>query len=288
MKKLPLLPTIIGTGFGSGFWPWGPGTAGALTGMLIWYALSFMLNSTLLFAVTLSCIVVFTIAGTWAVRRLSPFWGSDPQKVVIDEMVGVWVPLLAVPASDIWLVLASFVLFRLFDILKPLGIRTLDRRKGAFYVMADDILAGVYSLIIIVAVRSEERRVGKVITFCKAQCSAWIASAIDFGTTIILAHVFGLWYGYSTFIGALNGGIANCLINYRWVFHAFEMKKRNIAIRYLVVWGGSILLNTYGTYILTELSDQYFMFSKIIVSVIVAVFWNYQMQYRFVFNSKNK
>lgn len=153
MKKLPLLPTIIGTGFGSGFWPWGPGTAGALTGMLIWYALSFMLNSTLLFAVTLSCIVVFTIAGTWAVRRLSPFWGSDPHKVVIDEMVGVWVPLLAVPASDIWLALASFVLFRLFDILKPLGIRTLDRRKGAFYVMADDILAGVYSLIIIVAVQ---------------------------------------------------------------------------------------------------------------------------------------
>lgn len=153
MKKLPLLPTIIGTGFGSGFWPWGPGTAGALTGMLIWYALSFMLNSTLLFAVTLSCIVVFTIAGTWAVRRLSPFCGSDPQKVVIDEMVGVWIPLLAVPASDIWLALASFVLFRLFDILKPLGIRTLDRRKGAFYVMADDILAGVYSLIIIVAVQ---------------------------------------------------------------------------------------------------------------------------------------
>ena len=153
MKKLPLLPTIIGTGFGSGFWRWGPGTAGALTGMLIWYALSFMLNSTLLFAVTLSCIVVFTIAGTWAVRRLSPFWGSDPQKVVIDEMVGVWVPLLAVPASDIWLALASFVIFRLFDILKPLGIRTLDRRKGAFYVMADDILAGVYSLIIIVAVQ---------------------------------------------------------------------------------------------------------------------------------------
>ncbi len=153
MKKLPLLPTIIGTGFGSGFWPWGPGTAGALTGMLIWYALSFMLNSTLLFAVTLSCIVVFTIAVTLAVRRLSPFWCSDPQKVVIDEMVGVWVPLLAVPASDIWLALASFVLFRLFDILKPLGIRTLDRRKGAFYVMADDILAGVYSLIIIVAVQ---------------------------------------------------------------------------------------------------------------------------------------
>ena len=96
----------------------------------------------------------------------------------------------------------------------------------------------------------------KLITFCKAQCSAWIASAIDFGTTIIFAHVFGLWYGYSTFIGALSGGIANCLINYRWVFHAYDVKKKSIAIRYLLVWSGSILLNTYGTYILTELSDH--------------------------------
>lgn len=153
MKKLPLLPTIIGTGFGSGFWPWGPGTAGALTGMLIWYALSFVHNSTFLFATTLSCIIIFTILGTWATKRLSPFWGSDPKKVVIDEIVGVWIPLLAVPASDIWLALASFVLFRFFDILKPLGIRRLDRHEGAFFVMADDIMAGIYSLIIIVVVQ---------------------------------------------------------------------------------------------------------------------------------------
>ena len=83
----------------------------------------------------------------------------------------------------------------------------------------------------------------KLITFCKAQCSAWISSAIDFGTTIIFAHAFGIWYGYSTFLGALAGGITNCLINYRWVFHAFGIKKKNIAIRYMIVWTGSILLN---------------------------------------------
>ena len=153
MKRLPLLPTIIGTGFGSGFWPWGPGTAGALLGMLLWYALSFLLTSTVLFAITLCAIVVFTILGTWATKRLEPFWGSDPKKVVVDEMVGVWIPLLAVPSQSLWLALASFVLFRFFDILKPLGIRKLDRHNGAFFVMADDILAGIYSLIIIVAVQ---------------------------------------------------------------------------------------------------------------------------------------
>ena len=49
--------------------------------------------------------------------------------------------------------IAAFVLFRLFDIFKPLGIRKIDNMKGAFYVMADDILAGIYSLIIIIAAR---------------------------------------------------------------------------------------------------------------------------------------
>ena len=101
MKRLPLLPTIIGTGFGSGFWPWGPGTAGALLGMLLWYALSFLLTSTVLFAITLCAIVVFTILGTWATKCLEPFWGSDPKKVVVDEMVGVWIPLLAVPSQSL-------------------------------------------------------------------------------------------------------------------------------------------------------------------------------------------
>jgi phosphatidylglycerophosphatase A len=63
--------------------------------------------------------------------------------VVIDEMVGVWIPLLI--ASSWKQALLALLLFRFFDIVKPLGIRALDRRKGAFWVMADDILAGIYS-----------------------------------------------------------------------------------------------------------------------------------------------
>lgn len=127
----------------------------------------------------------------------------------------------------------------------------------------------------------------QLVKFCKAQCSAWIASGVDFGVTLAL-NALGLWYGYATFTGAISGGVTNCCINYRWVFHAFGMKKKNVAFRYMLVWSGSIAFNTWGTYLLTELSGMNFIISKIIVAVIVAVLWNYQMQCRFVFLSNHK
>lgn len=150
MSKLPRLATIIGTGFGSGFWPWGPGTAGAVVAVVIWYMLSLFIVGRALVAVTLALTVVFTILGTWATAKLMPFWGNDPHRVVVDEIVGVWIPLLAVEAGDIVYAIVALVLFRFFDIVKPLGIRALDRRVGAFYVMADDLLAGLYSLIVVI------------------------------------------------------------------------------------------------------------------------------------------
>lgn len=65
-------------------------------------------------------------------------------------MVGVWIPLsLLQPFTkdSLWWALAALVLFRFFDMVKPLGIKKLDRKKGAFYVMADDILGGIYAAI---------------------------------------------------------------------------------------------------------------------------------------------
>ena len=158
MNRPPTLPIIIGTGFGSGFWPWGPGTAGAVLATAMWAALSFFLSAGTLFAVTLSAIILFTASGTWATARLMPYWGDDPKRVVVDEMVGVWIPLLVCPplstGGSAWLwAAAALVLFRFFDILKPLGIRRIDRMHGAFYVMADDIAAGVYSVALILLAR---------------------------------------------------------------------------------------------------------------------------------------
>lgn len=127
-----------------------------------------------------------------------------------------------------------------------------------------------------------------VFTFAKAQCTAWIASGFDFGVTIFLVSFCRIWYPYATFIGAVLGGITNCACNYRWVFHAFGLRKSKVAFRYAIVWTGSILLNFYGTYTLTEATGMSYIISKTIIAAIVAVCWNYQMQSRFVFHGKKK
>ena len=150
MDRPPLLPVIIGTGFGTGFWPWGPGTAGAVLATLLWAVLHAQMSQLPLQVVTLLLILGSTIAGTWATRRLMPFWGDDPARVVIDEMAGQWVALLA--ATQWTTALAALLLFRFFDILKPLGIRAIDRRRGAFWVMADDLLAGAYAAVIVLVI----------------------------------------------------------------------------------------------------------------------------------------
>lgn len=156
-SKPPLLPVIIGTGFGAGFWPWGPGTAGAVLATVIWLLLHSVCTFFVLEATTVVLILSFTFLGTWATQRLMPFWGDDPGRVVVDEMVGVWVALLPaadwhaaqLSSGDWWIALAALLLFRFFDIVKPLGIRALDRRRGAFWVMADDLLAGLYAAMLV-------------------------------------------------------------------------------------------------------------------------------------------
>lgn len=154
-KRPPFLPMLVGTGLGSGFWPWGPGTAGSVFATAIWVALALALpaDGFALHVVTWGMVVVFTALGTWATARLQPYWGEDPSRVVVDEMVGVWIPLAVLVRGDWWWAVAALVLFRFFDMVKPLGIRSLDRRPGAFWVMGDDILGGVYALVALLAVK---------------------------------------------------------------------------------------------------------------------------------------
>lgn len=162
-ERPPLLPVIIGTGFGSGFWPWGPGTAGSVLATLIWAALAYGLGVTgeSLQSITFFLVIVSTILGTWATAQLQPYWGEDPSRVVIDEMAGVWIPLsLLTPLTAQgevkdawWWALVALVLFRFFDMVKPLGIKKLDNRQGAFYVMADDLLGGLYAAVSLIIIK---------------------------------------------------------------------------------------------------------------------------------------
>ncbi len=123
--------------------------------------------------------------------------------------------------------------------------------------------------------------------FSKAQITAQLATLCDFLVSILLYEVFGMWYVGATFIGAVSGGIVNCLLNYRFVFGSDGQKKRYVAFKYLLVWTGSIVLNTLGTFIITELSGHHFIIAKAIVSVAVALLWNYQMQRFFVYRNKH-
>ena len=152
MKNKNLLHIIIATGFGSGYFPIAPGTAGAVLATVLWFGMAFLLTPLQLLLTTASLIVLFTFLGVWSSGIMETSWGKDPSKVVIDEMVGVWIPLLAVNIGNkyyVYYAFASLLLFRLFDIFKPLGIRKMEVIKGGWGIMLDDILAGLYSLIIL-------------------------------------------------------------------------------------------------------------------------------------------
>ena len=149
MKRAKLFHIIIASGFGSGFSPFAPGTAGALVAVIIWTVLFYVIPFNVLLVVTSLLIVLFTAAGIWSADKLESEWGKDPSKVVVDEMVGVWIALLAVPVGNVWYILFAFLLFRFFDIFKPLGIRKMEQLEGGIGVMADDILAGIYSFLLL-------------------------------------------------------------------------------------------------------------------------------------------
>ena len=119
---------------------------GALGAILFYYilmALGIELDISILFILIIS----ITLLGVYSTKKVSPEWGDDPSKVVVDEFVGILVTMIFIPVThlNLWI---GFVLFRFFDILKPLGIRWVDKNlKDAWGVMLDDVLAGIYACI---------------------------------------------------------------------------------------------------------------------------------------------
>lgn len=157
LGEAPWFHVILSTGFGTGFVPGAPGTVGAFLALLIWYGLYLLLNPVALLWTTVGLIVVTTVVGAWTSRVMERYWGEDPRTVVIDEFVGTWIPLLVAAVPDklttAILALVGFASFRLIDIFKPLGCRKMERFGNGWGVMLDDVLAGSYALIIVVAVR---------------------------------------------------------------------------------------------------------------------------------------
>jgi len=147
-RALPsLLPTLIATSLGAGFSPVAPGTMGTLTAVPLAWALA--RGPAWVFV---AATVAVTAIGTWAASRFIAASGThDDQRIVVDEVAGYLVTLLLVPKTWVHLGFA-FVLFRLFDIWKPPPVRQIDEHvMGGFGVMADDLGAGVYGMLVLLA-----------------------------------------------------------------------------------------------------------------------------------------
>jgi phosphatidylglycerophosphatase A len=136
---------FLAFGFGSGLAPVAPGTFGTLVGIPFFF---FMVS--LPMWGYLSLILAFFLFGVWLCDRSSKMLGvHDHGGIVWDEIVGYLVTMIAAPAGWEW-VIVGFILFRIFDIFKPWPIAYLDRHvSGGFGIMVDDILAGVYAMLIL-------------------------------------------------------------------------------------------------------------------------------------------
>lgn len=148
----PLFPKLIATSFGFGFLPVAPGTWGAILAVIIWLPLYIFCSPAVVLWSTVALTLFFLIAGTWASGVAEKYWGEDPVVACVDETVGQLIsllPLYALPGSHWWEILLSLALFRYFDIFKPLGIRRTEALPGGIGMMADDVLAAVYSCIIL-------------------------------------------------------------------------------------------------------------------------------------------
>ncbi|GAA4734406.1 phosphatidylglycerophosphatase A family protein [Flavisolibacter ginsenosidimutans] len=136
---------LIATCLGIGYLQKGAGTVAALFCCLLWWALR--IDQTSWVEQTTHILVLF-FAGVWVSARVEKIWGHDSNRIVIDEWLGMSVALFLLPFS--WMnYLLAFILFRFFDIAKPLFIRNAEAAPAGWGVMLDDLLAGIYSAVIL-------------------------------------------------------------------------------------------------------------------------------------------
>ena len=145
---LDRLALWIATGLGAGYAPLAPGTAGSALTVLILWGLPFSRVGLVVF------LVLVTAGGTWAAQRAERLIGKkDPGVIVIDEVAGMTLSVVALPLT-VPVLATAFVLFRLFDIVKPFPARASQRVAGGLGVMIDDLIAGLYALAAVAVLRA--------------------------------------------------------------------------------------------------------------------------------------
>jgi phosphatidylglycerophosphatase A len=144
----PLWATLVATFFGAGRLHPGPGTWGSASAVLLWAALAHVINPTYRTPVVIALAIFVTLIGIPAATQVARASATkDPQFVVIDEVAGQLIALIAAPLT--WKTfLAGFILFRAFDIIKPPPVRQLERLPEGTGIVLDDVAAGIYALAV--------------------------------------------------------------------------------------------------------------------------------------------
>jgi phosphatidylglycerophosphatase A len=140
-----LFHKLISTSLGIGYIGKGAGTVAAVACCICWYfawAAGYQLIPSLIITAAI------TLLGIWSSDVVSKIWGKDPARVVIDEVAGMCISLLFVPVT-VKYIISALILFRFFDIAKPLLIRKIEKLPGGWGIMLDDVLAGIYANILL-------------------------------------------------------------------------------------------------------------------------------------------
>lgn len=148
MNAMNRVALAVSTWFGCGYSPVGPGTAGSLGALLVaWGLVALGLAKPWHFLVLA---VLMTPLGIWSATRTSRMKGmKDPQIVVIDEVVGQWITLGGAASLTLPYFIAAFVLFRMFDIVKPWPVRSLEQLPEGTGILMDDVGAGLLGALVL-------------------------------------------------------------------------------------------------------------------------------------------
>jgi len=140
--KINFFEKFIGSGFYTGYSPYISGTVGSLAALIIYLIPGFE-N---LFIIV-PAIIIFMVYGIYVGNKFESEYGKDPSQCTVDEVVGTWFSLIALPKT-IGIIITAFFLWRILDIIKPPPARNLERLKGGLGIMIDDVISGIYTLII--------------------------------------------------------------------------------------------------------------------------------------------
>ena len=145
------LSKIVSTLFGIGFLPYAPGTIASALTVFFWYLfIQFFSVYTFIIFVLIIIIISINLVNLYLENHSS----NDPSEVVIDEFIGQSLPLMFLSQnSELFEMIFAFVCFRIFDIYKIFPVNLAERIKGSYGIIIDDVIAGIYSIILLMIYR---------------------------------------------------------------------------------------------------------------------------------------